>query len=321
MRPDRVVEFLVENTLRTGYPVPAPGDVAYSWARGTGLPGKGRVYLFTGALYQLVPYIEASVEALKRLGGAASAASRLASRLGGLARLAVKPRRELVEWSHRVLRSIAGLLQGSVEGLAYLYRDDAYSGVLLYDVGADEAFAEHASRVYRRLRERGVERVVVPDPHTLHALRDLYPRYVDGYSLEAVSYLELISEDGVAGRAAGLEAVLHEPCLYARRHGLVEKPRSLLKAAGVELRLPPRNGRWTSCCGGPVEAFAPSLSLAVAADRLRELLGTGASTVVTMCPICFLSLSRALARLGEEAQGARLVDAAEVLGGGAGAPV
>lgn len=313
VRPDQVVKALVELTLSTGYPVPAPRDVVYSWARGSGLPRRGRVYLFTGALYQLVPYIEATVEYMKRGGGLAGLAAGLASRLGRLAGLALRPRRELLEWSRRVLLSIARLAAGSVEGLAYLYERDAYSGIILYDVGAEEAFQAHAERVCRALREAGAERLIVPDPHTLYALRELYPRYVDGCSLEARSYLELLDPEAVRGRAPGVSAAVHEPCLYARRLGVLEAPRRLLEAAGVEARYPPRSGAWTGCCGGPVEAFAPSLAEAVAVDRLQELFSTGTETVVTMCPICFVNLSRASRRLGR----GRLVDISEVLSGNA----
>ena len=297
---------IVELTRRTGFPVPAPGDVAYRWAlrRGPRLPARGRVYLYTGALYQLAPYIEASLRARERLP-IKSRAVGLAARLGGAASKLLRPRRELLEWSERVVSSIALLASRAVEGLAYLYEDDLYSGVLLYDLGLDEAFAEHASKVWRRLRERGVERIVTIDPHTTHVMREAYPRYVDGYSLEVINYLEALDgeapERGGGGTRAGSVAV-HDPCLYARGAGIVEEPRRLLRASGYTVVEPARSGRDTYCCGGPVEAVAPKLSLSIAVERLRELLDTGAERIATMCPICYLNLTRAAQHLGAKVE-------------------
>jgi len=304
---------------RYGFPVPAPRDAAYQWAHELGprLPGRGRAYLYTGALYQLVPYIEASLaarERLSRLPGAARAA-RLAARLG-VAEKALRPRRELLEWSRRVVSSAARLAATAHGGgLAYLYEDDLYSGVLLHDLGLEEAFADHARRVYGALRARGAERIVTIDPHTTHVMRDVYPRYVDGYSLEVVNYLELLDPGSLEPGGGGEAVAVHDPCLYARSLGIVEQPRRLLEAAGYEVREPRRAGRDTYCCGGPVEAVAPRLGLAIAEERLRELLDTGAEKVVTLCPVCFLSLTRASQALGLAAE---IRDIAELLAGGPG---
>ena len=68
MKVRDVVSYIVSNTLETGFPVPAPRDVAYRWALGTSIPAHGRIYLYTGALYQLVPYIDASLRSMEKFG-------------------------------------------------------------------------------------------------------------------------------------------------------------------------------------------------------------------------------------------------------------
>ncbi len=313
MRLRELLTLVEEYMLRTGLPVPAPGDVAYRWAleRGPRLPRRGRVYLYTGALYQLAPYIDAALEAWRRasrLPGSGLLA-RAAARLP--VQGAVRPRRELVEWSLRVVSAAAGLAAEAVEGLAYLYEDDLYSGVILYDLGLDEAFARHAEKVWARLKSREVEEIVTLDPHTAHVMRDVYPRYVDGYSLTVRSYLEALDEAGWSppDAGAGERVAVHDPCLYARGLNVVEQPRRLLRRAGYEPVDPPRSRGDTYCCGGPVRAVAPSLSNAIAAERIEELASTRARVIVTMCPICFLNLSRAAAGRG----GLELRDIAELL--------
>ena len=55
---------------QTGLPVPAPRDVIYRWAfmiSGQRPRTSGRVAFYTGGLYQLAPYIRASVRIFARL--------------------------------------------------------------------------------------------------------------------------------------------------------------------------------------------------------------------------------------------------------------
>jgi len=312
LRFRELLKFMEELDERTGYPVPAPKGFASEWSRGLGLGRSGsRRLLFTGALYQLVPYIEGTVDLLRAVegsGAAGWAALRVARVLStgfDLSSL-VRPDPELLGWSNRVLRSIAGLLRASGVEFDYVPElSDMYSGVLLRDYGLMDAFRRHAERVVNAIASAGYEEVIVVDPHTLDAVTNGY-REALGKGLRAVSYLELVRP---TSRVA-LRAAVHDSCVYARRLGMVELPRKLLREAGVEVVEPPRSGAWTYCCGGPLEALMPSLSQAVAQTRAKELRGAS-EAAITMCPICYINLRRASRGLG-----LRLLDIAEVLSGG-----
>jgi len=309
-----VLRMLAEQVEETGLPVPVPERVVWEWSEGLGLPRRGEALLFTGALYQLVPYIEEAVRQLERLEESRRAGRLLgvARRLGGsrLARLVLRPPRERVEWSRSVLRSIVGLLRGAGVEVAYDPGLDAYSGILLYDMGLDDAFRMHAERVARKLVDSGARLIITVDPHTTHALRTVYPRILPWFDLEVKSYLEVLDEKGYKPKPGpGADVTIHDPCLYARREGVIEQPRRLLAAAGYRVVEARRSRRMTYCCGGPLESIAPRLSRAIAERRLREL-AEASRTVVTMCPICYSNLSRAGG--GE----ARIVDIALLLGGG-----
>ncbi len=291
-----VLELIVENVRRTGFPVPVRREDIYSWAEGLGIPRSGGYMLYTGALYQLVPYINSLVKWLEGLEGrrvTGRIALGIARRVSGAVDFSkiIRPRREEVEYSRRVLRSIALLLKRAGIGYGYLYEGDGYSGVLLYDMGFVDGFAEHARRVYRGLKERGVKRIITVDPHTTYALRRLYPEYVEGYDIEVYNYLELLAEKGIGSGRGGGEVVIHDPCYYARYEDVLEQPRKLLREAGYRVLEPRRSGRMTYCCGGPVEALSPRLAERIAETRLRELLGYS-KRVVTLCPICYANLSR-----------------------------
>ncbi|MCX8166177.1 MAG: (Fe-S)-binding protein [Acidilobaceae archaeon] len=292
--PSEIARLIADSMKRYGLPFPAPSDVAYSWAKGISLPSRGSPMLYTGALYQLAPYIVSIVDYTSLLEG--SSLSSLGLKLSrhlppSVLRIAVRPREEVRAYVERVLRSIVKLLERSGIRPAYAYEDDMYSGVLLYDLGLDELFAEQARKVFKALKARGAQEVIAVDPHTTHVLRSVYPKYVDGFDLSVRSYLEVISASAV-GRG---EVVVHDPCLYARFENVVEQPRKLLEGAGYKVLEPRRSRRMTYCCGGPIEGLAPKIAKKIARVRLSEL-SEKSSLIATMCPICYINLAEVASR-------------------------
>ncbi|MEN2998978.1 MAG: (Fe-S)-binding protein [Acidilobaceae archaeon] len=287
--PAEVARLIADNMSKTGLPFPAPRDVAYSWAKDLNLPSKGSPMLYTGALYQLTPYIVSLVGYTSRLEG--SSLSSFALKLSRYVPSAVlgatlRPREEMRVYVERVLKSIVKLLERSGIRPAYAYEDDMYSGTLLYDLGLDELFAEQARKVFKALKARGAQEVITVDPHTTHILRSVYPKYVEGFDLSVKSYLEVVSPSSSPQKG---EAVLHDPCLYARFENVVEQPRRLLEGAGYKVLEPRRSRRTTYCCGGPIEGLAPKMAKKIAKVRLAEL-SEKSLLVVTMCPICYVNL-------------------------------
>lgn len=192
---------------------------------------------------------------------------------------------EEVKEVHAILRNIADALKSVGVDFGYLYEKEPYPGTLLYDLGMDEAFKEHANYVYGLFK--GAERIITVDPHTTHLLRYAFPKYVDGFDLEVINYLELLAEKGYKGKGSG-RFVIHDPCIYARYEGVIEQPRAILN---VELVEPEMTKEDTVCCGGPIEFIAPRLSGKVARDRISQLKAV-CRDVITLCPICLGNLRR-----------------------------
>ena len=94
------------------------------------------------------------------------------------------------------------------------------------------------------------------------------------------------------------ELVIHDSCVYARYEGIIDQPRSLLINAGVTVKEPELHGKATHCCGGPIESLFPSKSHEIAHQRISQLKAEG-SHIVTMCPICQVSLNNVA---GEDCQ-------------------
>jgi Fe-S oxidoreductase len=291
-----VVGILADNLRIRGSVLPIPARQATRWARDMNLPRGGETVLYTGLMYQLTPYIERLVALEQRLGNSPLArltgVGRRFNRLvNGVAFVAKPSAAERAEYD-RIPANVARLLQRAGVQFGYLYEDDLYAGALAHDLGADDVVALHARRVVALLRKHGVREVITVDPHTTNMLRSVYPRLVDGYDVRVRSYLEVLAEQGLSFRAPlSGKVVVHDPCVYARYENVIEPPRKLLAATGLDVGEPENARLLTWCCGGPAEALYPAKAAAVAASRVAQLR-TVASDCVTMCPICLVNLRK-----------------------------
>jgi Fe-S oxidoreductase len=291
-----VVGILVDNLRLRGSVLPIPAAAATRWARELDLPRGGETVLYTGLMYQLIPYIEHLVALEQRLGNTPLArftglGRRINRVVNGVAFVARPSARERAEYD-RVPANIARLLRWAGVEFGYLYEDDLYAGALAHDLGADEAVAAHARRVVAMLRRHGVREVITIDPHTTNMLRSVYPTIVDGFDIRVRSYLEVLAERRVEFPTPVRDRiVIHDPCVYARYENVLEAPRQLLAAAGLEIGEAENAGLLTWCCGGPAEALFPAKAAAVAEARVAQLRDV-APDCVTMCPICLVNLRK-----------------------------
>ncbi len=294
-----ILKILGDLTLRTGFPVPIDRKVIYKWSNGIALSTKSDIMLYTGALYQLIPYINATVNYLERLEKTKSKiiliqfASYLVKFSPKLLSVVIKPDENEIKESERILRSIVKLIKKVKEDIGYLYEDDLYSGVLLYDVGLDDYFELHAKKVYSRIKKRNVNKVITIDPHTTYVLREIYPKFIDNFNLEVINYIELLnnSRTNLIKEKLNIEVTIHDPCYYARFLNIIEEPREILRAFGITIKEVRNSKKLTYCCGGPLELFSPKYSSDIARIRIKEL-SSKSKTIITMCPICKASLNR-----------------------------
>jgi Fe-S oxidoreductase len=292
-----VVGILADNLRIRGSVLPIPARQATRWAKELELPRGGETVLYTGLMYQLIPYIERLVVLERRLGNTPLArltglGRRMNRFVNGVAFVARPSARERAEYD-RIPANVARLLRRAGVEFGYLYEEDLYAGTLAYDLGADEAVCAHARRVAAILRKNGVREVIAIDPHTTNMLRSVYPTLVEGYDVRVRSYLEVLAERGLPVEAPlSGRVVLHDPCVYARYENVIEPPRQLLGAAGLEVGEPENARELTWCCGGPAEALYQDKAAAVAATRVGQLAAV-APDCVTMCPICLVNLRKA----------------------------
>lgn len=93
-----------------------------------------------------------------------------------------------------------------------------------------------------------------------------------------------------------LRVTYHDPCHLARGQGIKEEPRRLLASLpGLEL-VEMKDA--DTCCGGAglFSLTHPRLSEGVGAEKVANLLATGASAVATGCPSCLRQIAVLLRR-------------------------
>jgi Fe-S oxidoreductase len=292
-----VIGILADNLRLRKSVLPLSAKVATRWTEGLGLPHGGETVLYTGMMYQLIPYIEGLVRAEMKFGDSWLAKytglGRKVNRVVNISAFMAHPSAAERAVYDQVPINVVHLLRKAGVEFGALYEDDLYSGALAYDLGLDEVVVEHAKKVHTVFKKRGVKNVITIDPHTTTMLRSVYPKILSDYDIDVRSYLEVLAEKGLtpSAKLSG-DVAIHDSCVFARYEGVVDEPRELLAAAGVTIRDPENAGRQTWCCGGPVESLYPAKAAANAEKRVAQLRAA-APDAVTMCPMCFVNLNNA----------------------------
>jgi len=292
-----VLGILVDNLLKRKSVLKLSSHTTTRWARGLNIPRGGEVVIYTGHMYQLIPAISALAAKMAFFENSwitkFFGLGRFFNKFVNLAWFMARTDPQETKQYNRILRNIASLLQTAKIDFGYLYEDEMYSGALVHDEGVDDAFKQHAQRVYEVFKRNGVKTVITVDPHTTNMLRCVYPKYIEGYKLEVKSYLEVLTEINIeVPKTLDLNMTIHDSCVYARYEDIVNEPRQLLRKAGATIIEPEYAGKLTHCCGGPIESFFPSKARAIASKRIEQLAAAGGN-IVAMCPICLVNLKHA----------------------------
>jgi Fe-S oxidoreductase len=295
------------------------------WASGLGLSSQKKTLFFAGCGYQFLGGAEATLSAVRALDkrglpwertvGMTSFLNKLGINLGELyGKLAHRSR-----LSDNPLRSAIEVLQGMDRAVGYLAEEEPCCAAPLYYAGFQEEFGDRAGETQRQLQERGIKRVISMVPSCTYALRELFPRFLKGWEVEVNHFLEVVWERIKQGMQFRLPLEItvtyHDPCVLSRYLGLIEEPREILRSIeGVEFADVERNkGEWSTCCGGGggFEVIFPEVSHILAVNRVKELLATGASVIVTSCPGCLIQLREGVKEL--KAEGVQIMDMAQLL--------
>ena len=283
--PIDMIDLIADNVKKTKSPFGIPKFMANTWWKNTTVCRDGDALLFTGLMYQFMPYIDKTTHYLGRYEDSSWAnylpyTKYIPKLLSGVG-LALMTSGKEKKRSSQILQNIVKILQKSNVDFGYKPELDDYSGILLYDLGDQEGFVQHAKFVVTNLKKAGIKKIITVDPHTTYALKVLYPKYT-GESFEVKTYFELID---ITSNNGSRRVTLHDPCFYGRYLELSDVPQKVLGKLDIECVNVRNSGEFTNCCGGPAESISPKLSKEVLDRRIEELQSTG-FPIIAMCPIC-----------------------------------
>jgi Cysteine-rich domain len=302
--------YIRENVLVKGNVAGVKADKA-AWAKGLGLPRQAEYNFFAGCGYQFMKYLEGMARAAKAIRMAGVGVDKGISLNLGMDRFLSKfgldfstPTAKLLaigreEPYTRILVSAIHVLQKIGLDIGYLYEDEPCCGSPLYYAGFLDDYIENANKNYGVFKKLGVQKVIGLLPACTASLKNLYPKYIDGFDLKTYHFSEILVEQLKKNKiklklAEKLVVTYHDPCQLSRYLNLVKEPREILRSIeNLELREPPavRCGQWSTCCGGGgLEGSSPELSERLGQRRVEELLSTDAHIIVSHCPACIMQL-------------------------------
>jgi len=303
------LNYLADNIKRRDNILGVSKQEGAKWAEGLNLLKEGATFFFAGCGYQFESKLESLMGIIRKMdksaigtGGAMKLAGLQKSlRLDGVFLKMVgrngnrdgQPLRDAI----KVLRRL-GINPG------YLAEDEPCCGGLLYYMGEKSEFDRHSREVQARFKARGIREIISMVPSCTYTLRVLMREAGKNQDLKVRHFCEILAERITDLRLRfpkQVKITYHDPCQLVRYLGLVEEPRKILRAIkNIELVEPVWTcGEWATCCGGGggFEAVFPEISEMLAKNRVKELLETGASIIVTHCPGCIMQLEAGLKAL------------------------
>jgi len=317
--------YLADNIASRQNILGASREQSARWAKDLNLPKRSETVFFAGCGYQFSRQLETLMSLIRRTDKSVIGAElpiRFASfqkklRLD-LPGIYSKVMAKGGDTEAQPLKAAIKVLQNFGIQPGYLADDEPCCGAPLHNAGLHKEFAQNARQAYQKLKSFGVRRVISIVPSCTHAIRTLFPLYVDGFDLEVKHFLEVVSEN-ISSRELRfprqVKVTYHDPCQLVRYLRLVDEPRQILRSIkGIELVETEWTKReWATCCGGGggFEIVFPELSQILAVNRVSELLDTGAEIIVTHCPGCVMQLKDGLKEL--KADGVEVLDLSQII--------
>lgn len=210
----------------------------------------------------------------------------------------------------KIMRSMEAIFEAAGEDVWWADRDGGSCCGRPLKLSGEIAAARKMMEFNKQLfTKHGITTLVTSCPICLKVFREDY----DLHGIEVLhhsQYIErLLSEGRIAVESTGVNYTYHDPCELGRGCGIYEEPRQVIARLGTLTEVT-QNREHAFCCGSSLA----DITLSAEGQRRighalsEQFAATGASVVVTGCPLCKKSIAT-------HSGGAEVCDIAEAVAG------
>ena len=207
--------------------------------------------------------------------------------------------------NRKVTVATARLLHDADVDFAILGPRELCTGDPARRAGNEYVFQQLALQNIETLNDLGVAKVVTQCPHCFNTLSNEYPQLGGDYEVIHHSQLlmHLLDEGRISPKERTHERItFHDPCYLGRHNDVFMAPRDILGAVSTDVVDMPRCGTGSFCCGagGGRMWMEEHTGKKVNIERTEEAVATGADTIATGCPFCYVMLDDGVKEIGRE---------------------
>lgn len=199
-------------------------------------------------------------------------------------------------------RACVKILQEAGKKVAYLSEKEWCCGAPAFWSGNNKLFEQIVRHNLSAIKASGAKEVVLGCAVCYNMIKTNYST-VSKLPFKITHISQFIADSLKEGKLKFVKPfnktiTYHDPCHLGREEKVYEEPREVIrKIPGAKLSEMGRNRKAAWCCGEGivVNAVSPNLTRKISAERIDEARQSGAEAIVTCCPGCVATLSKAAA--------------------------
>jgi heterodisulfide reductase subunit D len=195
--------------------------------------------------------------------------------------------------AQKIPMALAEVLEVSGVDFTLLGEEEWCCGFPLLGAGLKEAFGEFVEHNIEAVRKKRAGKVIFACPSCFQMWREYYPPEIE-ISHGSQFLVDLMKDKRIPLKELPLTVTYHDPCDLGRGARVFDEPREVIRSIpGVKLVELPRNRENCQCCGGGgnLEMIDAALSSQIAAQKIQEVLSTGAQAVISSCQQCVRTMT------------------------------